>query len=445
MKKKSLSFLLLFAIPVVVLAEVDINGYVQTDTRLFSQKDFKFYWNENRFDLKLKASPLDNAQVYIEFWGRSFGLPAVNSSSDLMREEKDKVSPWSLLFREAYVDLYGFLTPNLDIRIGLQRITWGTGDKLNPTDNLNPDDLEDIWDFGRHLGSTAIKASYYLGDFTLTAVFIPVFTPAALPIEEWAGALSSPFELPPGLSLRNLSDRVITPEKTLKESSMFGFKIAKNFFGYDFSLSYFYGRDDIPLANKVKLTPVDLFGNTDVEMELIYPRIQVLGLDVAGAIGKIGIWAEGALFFPEEVEMRLDLTDLGLGIQRSMALDKPYFRYVVGADYSFKGGWYINGQYLHGFIHERKEEEMGDYFLLGLEKKLLRDKLKVILGIGAEIRSIAEIKDNYAFLFTPEVAYYPFDNAEVIIGYRFIDGKENVVFGQVKDNDEIYFKAKYSF
>ncbi len=199
------------------------------------------------------------------------------------------------------------------------------------------------------------------------------------------------------------------------------------------------------MANKVKLTPVDLFGNTDVEMELIYPRIQVLGLDVAGAIGKIGIWAEGALFFPEEVEMRLDLTDLGLGIQRSMALDKPYFRYVVGADYSFKGGWYINGQYLHGFIHERKEEEMGDYFLLGLEKKLLRDKLKVILGIGAEIRSIAEIKDNYAFLFTPEVAYYPFDNAEVVIGYRFIDGKENVVFGQVKDNDEIYFKAKYSF
>jgi hypothetical protein len=445
MKKKLFSFLVWFVLPVALLAEVDISGYVQTDTRLFSQKDLRFYWNENRFDLKIKASPLNDAQVYVEFWGRSFGFPVVNSSSDLMLVEKDKVSPWSLLFREAYVDLYGFLTPNLDIRIGLQRISWGTADKLNPTDNLNPDDLEDIWDFGRHLGSTAIKTSYYLGDFTLTAVYIPIFTPAALPIEEWAGALANPVELPPGLSLRNLSDRVIIPEKTFKESSMFGFKIEKNFFGFDFSLSYFSGRDDIPLANKVKLTPVDIFGNTDVEVELVYPRIEVLGLDVAGALGKIGIWVEGALFFPEEVEMVTDLTDLGMGIQRSVALDKPYFRYVIGADYSFKGGWYINGQYLHGFIHERKEEEMGEYFLFGIEKKLLRDKLKMTLGGGAEIRGFTEVKNNYAFLLAPEIAYYPFDNAEVTIGYRFIDGKENAVFGRLKANDEVYFKAKYSF
>ncbi len=214
MKKKFIVFLVLIGTPAIILAEVEINGYILSDIRLFSQKNYKFYWNENRFDLKLKASPLEEAQIYVEFWGRSFGFPEVRTSTDLMRQEKDKVSPWSLSFREAYVDLYGFLTPNLDIRIGLQRITWGTGDKLNPTDNLNPDDLEDIWDFGRHLGSHAVKASYYLGDYTLTAVFIPIFTPATLPIEEWAGAFSTPVELPPGLSLRNLSDRVITPEKT---------------------------------------------------------------------------------------------------------------------------------------------------------------------------------------------------------------------------------------
>jgi hypothetical protein len=435
----------LLAIPAIVLAEVDISGYFQTDTRLFSQKDFTFYWNENRFDLKLKASPSDDARVYIEFWGRNFGFPDVDTSSDLMRQEKDKVSPWSLSFREAYADLYGFLTPNLDIRIGLQRIYWGTGYKLNPTDNLNPDDLEDIWDFGRHLGSTAIKSSYYLGDFTLTAVFIPVFTPATLPIEEWAGALFSLGEFPPGLSLRNLNDKVITPEKNLKESSMFGLKIAKNLWGYDFSLSYFYGRDDIPLVNKIILEPLDLHGTVDASAELIYPRIQVIGLDMAGAIGNIGLWAEVAFFIPERVDMVLDLTLLEMGVQESTVLDKPYFRYVVGADYSFKGGWYINGQYLHGFIHERKKEEMGEYFILSLEKKLLRDKLKVTLGGGAEIRSFAEIKDNSAFLFFPEVAYYPFDNAEITFGYRLLNGNETVVFGRVKDNDEIYFKAIYSF
>lgn len=226
---------------------------------------------------------------------------------------------------------------------------------------------------------------------------------------------------------------------------MFGFKIAKSFFGYDFSLSYFYGRDDIPIISKITLKPVDLQSTVDAWVELVYPRIQVIGMDMAGALGNIGIWAEGAFFIPERVGMVLDLSLLEMGIQESRILDKPYFRYVVGADYSFKGGWYVNLQYLHGFIHERNAEDMGEYFILGLEKKLLRNKLKLTLGGGAEIRSFAKIKDNYAFLLFPEVAYYPFDNAEITFGYRFIDGKENAVFGQVKDNDEIYFKAKYSF
>jgi len=48
------------------------------------------------------------------------------------------------------------LTSTLDIRIGRQRIAWGTADKLNPTDNLNPDDLEDIFDFGKHLDSNIV-------------------------------------------------------------------------------------------------------------------------------------------------------------------------------------------------------------------------------------------------------------------------------------------------
>jgi hypothetical protein len=166
---------------------------------------------------------------------------------------------------------------------------------------------------------------------------------------------------------------------------------------------------------------------------------------MAGAIGNIGIWVEGAFFIPERVDLVLDLSLLGMGVQESPALDKPYFRYVLGLDYSFKGGWYFNAQYLHGFIHERKKEEMGEYFILSLEKKLLRDKLKVTLGGGAEIKSFAEIKDNSAILFFPEVAYYPFDNAEITFGYRLLNGNETVVFGRVKDNDEIYFKAKYSF
>lgn len=165
-----------------------------------------------------------------------------------------KCSPGAYCSGRLILDLYDFLSPDLDIRIGLQRIVWGTADRLNPTDNLNPDDLVDIWDFSRHLGSNSIKASYYLGDCTLTALYIPVFTPATLPVVEWSGALAPPIESPAGFTLGDLSDKIITPENNLKESSIFGLKVEEDFRGYDLSLSYFYGRDDIPLINKAKFS-----------------------------------------------------------------------------------------------------------------------------------------------------------------------------------------------
>ncbi len=421
------------------------NGYMQTDNRLRLKDDREFSWQEYRLDLKTEANPMENAHFYSEIWLRSLGFPAVQNSTDLA--SKDKVSPLNLDLREAYVDFYEFLSGNLDIRIGRQRIAWGTADKLNPTDNLNPDDLEDIWDFGRHLGSDGLKASYYLGDYTLTSVYVPIFTPAVLPRGDWASALSPSMQSPAGLTLKSLTDTIIMPENNPEESSITGVKISKNYFGYDFSLSYVYGRDDLPLARKVTFTPTGIPGEVDIASELIYPRIHITGIDMAGAIASVGVWAEAAVFFPEEVTMTTDLSALGMEIQESIALDdKPYVKYVLGADYTFKNGIYINIQYLHGFIHERSAGNLEDYFMFGLEWKLLDDKVKIIpVGGGVEIKNFEDIENNYALILTPELTYYPVTNAEITLGVRWIDGKNSTTFGRVKDNDELSLKAKYYF
>ena len=426
-------------------SEIEWGGYLQTDNRLRLKGDNDFSWQEYRLDLKAEVRPIEKAHFYSELWLRSWGFPTVQNSSDLV--SKDKVSPWGLDIREAYFDLYGFLFENLDIRIGRQRIAWGTGDKLNPTDNLNPNDLEDIWDFGRHLGSDGLKASYYLGDYTLTAVFIPIFTPAVLPRGDWAAALSPSIELPPRLTLRNLTDTIVMPKDNLKESSIAGIKISKNLMGYDFSLSYVYGRDDLPLARKVIFTPTGVPGEVDIISELIYPRMHIVGMDMAGAIVNVGVWAEAAVFFPEKTKMTTDLSALDMGVLKSIALDdKPYVRYVVGADYTFKNGIYINGQYLRGFIHERGEDNLEDYFMFGMEWKLFNEELKITpIGGGVEIKDFKDIKNNYALIFSPEIAYHPVDNAEVTLGVRWIEGKTTTTFGRVKDNGEVYFIVKYSF
>ena len=420
------------------------SGYLQTDTRLNLKDDKGFSWQEYRLDLKAEVKPLEKVHFYSEIWLRSWGFPDVQNSSDLMN--KDKVSPWNLDLREAYVDLYGFLFDNLDIRIGRQRIAWGTGDKLNPTDNLNPYDLEDIWDFGRHLGSNGIKASYYLGDFTFEVVFIPIFTPAVMPRGDWASALSPPMELPPELTLRNLTDTITMPGNNLEESSTLGIRVLKNLFNYDFSLSYVYGRDDLALAKKTTFTPTEIPGEVDIAIELIYPKRHIIGADVAGSITDVGVWAEAAVFLPEKTIMITDLSALGMGVQDSIALDdKPYIKYVVGADYTFKNGIYINIQYLHGFIHERGRNNLEDYFMAGIEKKLFDEKLKITIFGGLEVKDFKEFENNYALILSPEIAYYPVDNAEVILGVRLIEGKDTTAFGRLTDKDEVYLKFKYSF
>lgn len=424
---------------------IKLGGYLQTDNRLCLKDDNEFSWQEYRLGLKAEAKPLEKARFYSEVWLRSWGFPNVQNISDL--KDKNMVSTWNLDLREAYVDFYSFLSDNLDIRIGRQRIAWGTGDKFNPTDNLNPYDLEDIWDFGRHLGSDGFKISYYPGDFTFTVVYIPLFTPSVLPRGNWASALSSPMELPHGLILGTLADTIDLPEKNLKEGSTIGIKISKNIFDFDFSLSYVHARDPLPLANKITFIPTEKHEEVDIKSQLIYPRMNIAGIDLAGAIGSIGIWAEAALFFPEKIKMITDLSSLGMGIHESVALDnKPYIKYVIGMDYTFKNGVYLNVQYLHGFIHERGAANLEDYFMFGLEWKLLDNKLKITpIAGGIEIKEFKDIKNNYAIIYSPMITYYPFDNAEITIGLRLIDGKDTTSFGRVKDYDELFFSLKYNF
>jgi len=436
-----------FSMPERISADngLNLNGYLQTNNRVRLKGDNDFSWHEYRLDLKAELKPSEKAHFYSDIWLRSWGVPDVQNSLDL--GNKDKVSPWNLDMREAYVDLYGFLLDDLDIRIGRQRIAWGTGDKLNPTDNLNPDDLEDIWDFGRHLGSDGLKAAYYFGDYTFTGVFIPTFTPAVLPRGDWASALSPPMDLPSGLTLRNLTDTIVMPENSPGESSIIGIKVSSSLFDYDYSLSYVHGRDDLPLARKVTFNPAGASGEVDIASELIYPDMHIAGIDMAGAIADVGIWAEAAIFIPGKIKMTTDLSALGMGIQESTALDdESYVKYVMGIDYTFNYGIYFNGQYLHGFIHERGKDNLEDYFMCGLEWKSSDEKLKITpVGLGAEVKNFKNIKNNYALIYSPEIAYYPVDNAEIIVGARYLEGKSSTAFGRVRDNDEVYLKMKYSF
>jgi len=423
-----------------VWAAPEIGGALRTDNRWRPGGDDDGYtWNETQLELKLDMRSSD-AVFHSESRIRYFSFPKVQSSAQL--GNSDHIQPWRFEMYEAYADIYGLLLDNLDMRIGKQRIAWGTADKLNVVDNLNPDDFEDIIDFGRKIPTMSLRLDYYPGDYTVTGVFIPVFTPARSLSSSWQVPVS--FPLPPELTLRTLSDKIILPRNRPQDAATIGIRIKRTLLDYDCSLSYTYGRDDWALPTTAEIIPVDTLGATDVHLTLEYPKQQILGMDLAGTIGDIGIWAEGALFmpekkiyttvtFPEETRMQLALSG------------DPCFKYVIGGDYTFKSGPYVNIQYLHGFYTDRGTDGLEDYFLIALERKYFHEELKVRAAIAAEIADFDDIGNRSAFFGGPELTYHHADNIEIVLGALLLEGNSSTQFGQFSNNDEIYFKVKYSF
>jgi len=440
---RKIFFLFVLTLNIAIAQNLKIGGYVQFDDRV-RIKDKTLSWEEYRLDLTGQIE-FEKVNFYSEVWFRNFGSTNVKKLFEL--SDKNKVAPIDVDIREAYVDFKGFIFDNLDLRIGRQRIAWGTADKLNPTDNLNPDDLEDIWDYGRHLGSNAIKLSYYLGSFTFTGVFIPEFVPAVLPRGDLMLLFADDFysNFSGEIDFGSIGDRVIVkkPDATLKDGSKFGFKIAKrDLFGFDVSLSYVYGRDDIPIVKKIYFQSY----STPDSVILEFPRMKVLGFDLTGEVAGVGVWAEAGIFYPEKVDMEVfEYGYMQPGVfGRINVLDKKsYTRFVLGLDYTTSYGLYLNLQYLHGFLHERGRENLKNYFTFNFEKRYMNDKVKFnFLSGGVEFK---KLKGDYAIIYNPQLSFTPVDNFEFSVGGRFIESRGKTTFGKLKDRDEVYVKVKYSF
>ncbi|MGQ9846904.1 MAG: hypothetical protein ACUVQP_05290 [Bacteroidales bacterium] len=448
------------------------NGYFQPDHRL-NVNNGDWLWNENRLSLGLEKKFEEKAKFTADIWIRNMGF----------QNERELIKIPEI--REAKIEIYDFLIQKLDLSIGRQRIKWGTADKINPTDNLNPYDLEDIWDFGRHKSSDAIMLRYYpADDAKIEAVYMPLFSQSQLPIGVYSSLLMPEFVFPdsmaivqkpgyPSLPLPPKTSIVVdtlallyqNPLMNLENQSSFAFKAAKQLFGIDFSLSYSYGYDGLPIASEanVEIDSLNLLQNktyVHVNTQLIYPRFHRFGFDFTGNFKGIGVWGEACLFKPDKtyaLSTRLpdvnEVLDFDAGIVQPQIPDsiifdknKPWLKFVLGMDYTFSNGIYSNVQYVHGFINERGKDDLNDYYILRLEKKMFNDKLKLApLSGGFMVSDYSDIENQYALFWLPELSYFPNDNTELIVGFKYIDGKGKAAFSKLKEYDEVYLRLKYSF
>ncbi len=424
---------------------ITMGGAASTDDRVSAQTDPQLTFQEYRLELATNAKPSDATKFHAEAWIRSAGLsPSTTSTTGLF--SVGGVSPVSLDLREAYFELNGFIFSNVDLKIGRQRIAWGTADKLNPTDNVNALDLSDPWDFGRHLGSDGAELTVYAGGLQITGLAVAQFTPAVLPTGQWANALMpSAVQAPPGVSLGAVTTNVSLPGLSIADSVTAGLKVKGNLLGYDLSVSYLYGRQSLPIVNSVVLSTPSPTSN--VTAGLMFPREHVFGADLAGSILGVGVWAEAAVFLPQKVTLTTDLSGLGLGVIQSTALDStPYVKYVIGGDYTFPGNVYLNGQFVHGLFQEAGAGNLEDYFCVNLEWRLFDEKLTLRpFSFLFEVKDWSDIPNNYAILASPSISLHPMDNAELVVGFHWIQAASSTVFGALSGQNEVFAHARYSF
>jgi hypothetical protein len=284
-------------------------------------------------------------------------------------------------------------------------------------------------------------------------VFIPFFQPANMPVGIFADLLNPSIAMPQGMVLNNFSDTLMMPKYNLGESSTVGLRFKGFARGVDFSLSYLWGYDGLPYSSKNMLTPVEMTGGTDIYSELSFMRNHIIGVDLATSIGGAGVWAEAAAFIPDQdMVMTTDLSAFYPGspapvTQDSVLLEKnkPYIKFVIGGDYFFADGSYLNLQYLHGFVHERGSEGLNDYFFLRYEKTFFNEKLKIIpIGGGFIVTDWGDISENYAIAYLPEISYKATPNAEITLSAAIFDGNDHL-FASLKDYNMLMLKMKYSF
>jgi len=407
------------SVRIVSSTYMDIDNYIDGERWTGKKAAYGgFSRHETRLEISFSYTPNEHIQIVGDFEPVFLYFPQQTDLNELT--DRALMSRYHVESDAAYVAMHDIL-PGLDIKLGRQIVVWGTADKFNPTNNINADDLED-----RPLFTEPIANQMAVIDYTLPSsdkfwaqfVYVPFFTPALLPPSA-ATALLDPKTMPPYVNdvdldaIEFLQGYIDTnpkydpdiyanlelPENRFKNSQV-AFKLGSKIGPVDLSASYYRGFHDIPLPVNVKSTSVALFSDemTEIPPEerfwyrsdvtLIYPKMQVLGLDFATQLpflGNAGLWGEAGLFIPAddyrlvtELPTAIDVTyDDGIA-NPIREIDGPvvgakggkatsYVKATVGMDYTIGKHVYLQGQYLRGFIDEFGAGNIGNYLVVGSE------------------------------------------------------------------------------
>jgi hypothetical protein len=430
------------------------------------------YRNSNLFQLEVLAKLGDNMRGQARVEVRNLNFSQATTSFDLQNYNKN--FPVSVRLFEAYMEFYS-LWGFLDLSIGQQRIAWGSTTVFNPTDNINPFNLENPLDFQARLPVPAIKATFTLGEHvTVTLVNLPMYTPAILPISLFreVTTIDTSTLVPKGFTLGAIQSNEIINQPAFSVENMQGAaRVGVELDPVNFSISYFFGRLFIPIPSKIPITGFDISGSTinatAKDVELSFPRVHIIGADASVALGGIDFRFEAALFVPVQ-EVKSDITMLsnsndptsitrihpltGKPLEVTAFKKDPFVKLVAEMEYTFPGGLHGIFQYIYGFFNEQNWDQLHHYWMLTLRKTFFRGKLEFRLVGGFELDVTPKSGENqdgtspgYGFIANGEAIWKPFDAGQIVLGGIVTRGIEGTTFRLFQSLAQVYLRAKMEF
>ncbi|NIS75091.1 MAG: hypothetical protein GTO08_07390 [Deltaproteobacteria bacterium] len=309
---------------------------------------------------------------------------------------------------------------SIDLKVGRQIITWGTGDFIFLND-LFPKDFQSFF-IGRDdeylkKPSDAIRGTWFGDLLNLDLVWIPVFEPDGF----ISGERLSFYDF--GLGRKAGTRDGVTdprePDKTLGNSQLAG-RLYGIFGGWEAAIYGFRGNGGQPR----ELDPV--------EMRLTYPRLEAWGASLRGALlGGIGN-AEVSLYRSLD---DLDGTDPNVPNSEVRGLI-GYSREII-SNHAIGLQAYIE----HALDFPDTGRIKQDRWWVTLRYTGLLMQQNLILSWF----SFYSPNVNDAYL-RPKVSYKFSDEVLVTLGGNLFLGKRiDTFFGQLQDNTNIYGRIRYSF
>lgn len=402
-----------------------LHGFVEAACGLKVYDDKKAAKNgcnmaEQRFEFKLRYFP-DEIAV-LEEWNTE-----VFFKTDILIDEYTEQPTWW-----GPRELYAACTPLewLDLKIGEQILTWGTGDYIFINDQF-PKDYESFL-IGRDddylkLPSYAARATIFTDAASFDLVAIPCFTPNRVPTGERLSFFDPLFNRIVGSE----SDRYFHEPAWRIDNTEVAARAYGTMKSYEWALYYNRGFYKSPVGYLNQATG-----------ELFYPPLDVYGASIRGPVPKVGGIANIEAGY-------LDSRDNANGKNR--LVQNSTMQYLIGYRRGFKNDfevglqWYIIEMlnykaYKNGLLGgDPQDDEFYHQFTLRLTKLFANQT------VIASLFTFYSPTDKDVYM-RPVLTWSVTDNWRLVTGANIIFGRQdNGDWGQFQGNSNIYGRLRYSF